>query len=69
MQRAFTALTISAAIGFTGAASAQTLKKVQDRGMLVCGVSQGLAGFSTPDDRGNWSGLRCGRANAGPRRG
>jgi general L-amino acid transport system substrate-binding protein len=57
MQRAFTALTISAAIGFTGAASAQTLKKVQDRGMLVCGVSQGLPGFSNPDDRGNWSGL------------
>ena len=57
MQRAFTALAISAAIGFAGAASAQTLKKVQDRGMLVCGVSQGLAGFSTPDDRGNWSGL------------
>ena len=29
-----------------GTASAQTLKKVQDRGMLVCGVSGGLAGFS-----------------------
>jgi general L-amino acid transport system substrate-binding protein len=39
------------------AASAQTLKKVKDRGSLICGVSQGLAGFSLPDDKGNWTGL------------
>jgi general L-amino acid transport system substrate-binding protein len=39
------------------AASAQTLKTVRDRGALVCGVSQGLPGFSNPDDRGNWTGL------------
>lgn len=38
-------------------ASAQTLKAVQDRGTLSCGVSQGLPGFSTPDDKGNWVGL------------
>ncbi|HEY0236415.1 MAG TPA: amino acid ABC transporter substrate-binding protein [Afipia sp.] len=38
-------------------ASAQTLKAVQDRGILSCGVSQGLPGFSTPDDKGNWVGL------------
>jgi general L-amino acid transport system substrate-binding protein len=40
-----------------GTATAQTLKTVRDRGALVCGVSQGLPGFSTPDDRGNWTGL------------
>jgi general L-amino acid transport system substrate-binding protein len=40
-----------------GSASAQTLKKVKDRGSLICGVSQGLPGFSTPDDKGNWTGL------------
>jgi general L-amino acid transport system substrate-binding protein len=58
MQRLFAALVMSGAIGLTGqTAAAQTLKKVQDRGMLVCGVSQGLPGFSNPDDRGNWSGL------------
>ncbi|MGB3272441.1 MAG: amino acid ABC transporter substrate-binding protein [Xanthobacteraceae bacterium] len=39
------------------AASAQTLKSVIDRGMLSCGVSQGLPGFSNPDDKGNWTGL------------
>ncbi len=39
------------------AAEAQTLKTVQDRGKLVCGVSQGLAGFSIKDDKGDWSGF------------
>src|ERR1700693_5483190 len=39
------------------ASSAQTLKKVQDRGSLMCGVSQGLPGFSNPDDKGNWTGF------------
>jgi len=40
-----------------GSASAQTLKTVKDRGVLNCGVSQGLPGFSSPDDKGVWSGL------------
>jgi len=39
------------------AADAQTLKTVKDRGVLSCGVSQGLPGFSAPDDKGNWTGL------------
>jgi general L-amino acid transport system substrate-binding protein len=38
-------------------ASAATLDTVKSRGYLICGVSQGLPGFSTPDDRGNWTGL------------
>ena len=37
--------------------SAQTLKTVQGRGQLVCGVSEGLPGFSAADDKGAWSGL------------
>ena len=39
------------------AAPAQTLKKVKDRDALICGVTQGLPGFSTPDDKGNWTGF------------
>ena len=39
------------------AAQAQTLKAVKDRGQLVCGVSEGLPGFSAPDDKGQWSGF------------
>ncbi|TAK50212.1 MAG: amino acid ABC transporter substrate-binding protein [Xanthobacteraceae bacterium] len=38
-------------------AFAQTLKAVKDRGSLSCGVSQGLPGFSSPDDKGVWTGL------------
>src|ERR1700686_5375378 len=49
-------LALAAALS-SGAPPAQTLKTVQDRGMLSCGVSQGLPGFSTPDDKGNWTGL------------
>src|ERR1700747_1011787 len=48
----------AAAAAFSAqAASAEPLKTVQDRGTLSCGVSQGLPGFSAPDDKGNWAGL------------
>src|SRR5437660_8544856 len=42
-----------------GAATAQgaTLDTVKQRGQLVCGVSTGFAGFSTPDSQGNFKGL------------
>jgi general L-amino acid transport system substrate-binding protein len=51
-------VTLALAAGFTAqAASAQTLKTVKDRGQLSCGVSQGLPGFSSPDDKGNWTGI------------
>jgi general L-amino acid transport system substrate-binding protein len=36
---------------------AQTLDTVKKRGTLHCGVNVGLAGFSAPDDKGNWTGL------------
>ncbi|NEW95449.1 amino acid ABC transporter substrate-binding protein [Rhodopseudomonas sp. BR0G17] len=34
-----------------------TLEIVRENGALSCGVSQGLPGFSAPDDKGNWTGL------------
>ena len=58
MKRVSLVLTLAVAAGLSAqAASAQTLKAVKDRGQLSCGVSQGLPGFSTPDDKGNWTGL------------
>jgi general L-amino acid transport system substrate-binding protein len=30
---------------------------IKDKGFIQCGVSTGLAGFSNPDDAGNWSGI------------
>ncbi len=38
-------------------ASKTTLEAIKARGQLSCGVSQGLPGFSSPDDKGNWTGL------------
>jgi general L-amino acid transport system substrate-binding protein len=39
------------------ASSAQTLKSVQERGHLLCGVNPALPGFSAADDKGQWSGF------------
>jgi len=39
------------------AASAATLDDVKAKGFVQCGVSTGLAGFSAPNDAGDWSGL------------
>src|SRR5690242_1744833 len=58
MKRAIITLGLAISFGLSVApATAQTLKAVKDRGSLICGVSQGLPGFSTPDDKGNWTGL------------
>ncbi len=58
MKRVNLVLGVVAALCFSvAAASAQTLKAVKDRGSLICGVSQGLPGFSNPDDKGNWTGF------------
>jgi len=58
MKRVSLVVALALAAGLsTQAATAQTLKTVKDRGMLSCGVSQGLPGFSSPDDKGNWTGL------------
>src|SRR5215831_17618806 len=59
MKREILVFSTTFVLGFSvvAAASAQTLKAVKDRGSLVCGVSQGLMGFSNPDDKGNWTGF------------
>ena len=47
----------AAAIVAAGAASAQTLDKVKQKGFLQCGSNTGLAGFGVPDEKGVWTGL------------
>jgi len=55
--------TISAISAFAAAAvvsvgvSAGTLDDVKAKGHVQCGVSQGLPGFSNPDESGNWTGI------------
>ncbi len=46
------------AVVVAGPASAGvTFDAVKQRGVLHCGVNNGLPGFGAPDDKGNWSGL------------
>src|SRR3954451_23845979 len=35
----------------------RTLKRTVRRDAVLCGVNTGLPGFSTPDEKGNWSGF------------
>lgn len=51
------ALALASADGAARAAQAQTLKTAKERGALVCGVSEGLPGFSAKDAKGEWSGF------------
>lgn len=48
-----------AMVAFLGshAGMATTLDNVRAKGFLQCGVSQGLAGFSTPDASNQWTGI------------
>ena len=46
-----------AAVFVAGTASAGTLDDVKARGELICGVTTGLAGFASPDDKGEWAGF------------
>ncbi len=38
-------------------AMSQTLKAIKDRGGLICGVSQGVLGFSARSQSGDWTGF------------
>ena len=48
---------VCACVFFQSAVAAETLSIVKKRGHVQCGVSQGLPGFSNPDDKGNWVGM------------
>lgn len=59
MKRTLLSLALGTAVSLAGisAASAGTLDDVKSKGFIQCGVSQGLIGFSNPDDKNNWNGL------------
>ncbi|OOZ37628.1 amino acid ABC transporter substrate-binding protein [Solemya velesiana gill symbiont] len=50
------AVALATAFSTTAQAGA-TLDSVKKKGFVQCGVSTGLAGFSSADDKGNWAGL------------
>ena len=47
-------LGVSALLLLASAASAGTLDDVKKKGFLQCGVNTGLAGFASPNDKGEW---------------
>ncbi len=59
MKSAYAGLLGGLILFFSGGALAadMTVDLVKERGHLRCGVSQGLPGFSNPDDQGNWVGI------------
>jgi general L-amino acid transport system substrate-binding protein len=58
MKKIVTGVLALAAFGVTASvASAATLEDVKAKGFVQCGVNTGLAGFSAPDDKGEWTGL------------
>jgi general L-amino acid transport system substrate-binding protein len=61
MKRLF-ASSIAGALALAGLAApatsqTRTLDAVKQKGMINCGVSTGVAGFSNPDDKGKWTGF------------
>src|SRR5436305_12153060 len=48
---------VALSVSASAPGAAQTLKAVKDRGALNCGVSQGLLGFSSKDDKSAWTGF------------
>jgi general L-amino acid transport system substrate-binding protein len=58
MKYAMLTMALGAAVSLAAvSASASTLDDVKAKGHVQCGVSQGLLGFSHPDDQNVWTGL------------
>lgn len=57
MRKLSTMVAAGLALGLSVSATAGTLEDVKKRGVLSCGVSAGLSGFSQKDEKGQWSGL------------
>lgn len=58
MKKTMMTAAVAGAMAVTSSAAfAQTLAEVEERGYIQCGVTEGVAGFSFPDENNNWSGL------------
>ena len=53
----FAFVILAMAVGPARSGSSETLSAVKARGALVCGVNEGLPGFSFVDERGGWTGF------------
>src|SRR5262245_17723497 len=57
MKKHLFAAVLLASSAAVAPAKADTLDTIKQRGTVTCGVSQGVAGFSAPDDAGKWHGF------------
>jgi general L-amino acid transport system substrate-binding protein len=59
MKNKLLSLILGTAVSIAAATAAQagTLDDVRQKGFVQCGVSQGLIGFSSPDEQNNWTGM------------
>lgn len=57
MRHLLASLSLLAGLATSEAQAQTTLEKVRQRGVLSCGTSQGLTGFSLPDAKGVWKGF------------
>lgn len=48
---------LTSSLMVSNAQAGEVLDGVMEKGFLQCGVSQGLPGFSSTDENGNWAGL------------
>lgn len=63
MKKLLTCIALSAAM-VVSSAVAGTLEDVQKKGVLTCGISEGVPGFSIPDSTGHWVGFDVDMARA-----
>lgn len=62
-MKGFLLAALAAILTWTGAspaaaAQSQTLlQQIKDRGFVICGTSQGVPGYSMPDEQGTWRGF------------
>jgi general L-amino acid transport system substrate-binding protein len=57
VSAAAVALVVGAGAALAQTAPAATLARIKERGHILCGASQGVPGFSQPDNAGVWRGF------------
>lgn len=57
LQLLASSLLLGGAMSSASAAGESTLDKVRSAGIVKCGVSTGIPGFSNTDSKGNWEGI------------
>ena len=60
---------VAAVLGLSSltAHAGKTVDAIKARGQLICGVNEGLAGFSAADSQGKWTGMTSMPARPSPR--